>query len=514
MKQENKLFDKLNIFEICIFLTGTILRILRLSSIPAGVYIDEPPISYSAWCIANYGVDRYLVKMPIYFRNWYSGQSPLYTYLLALLYKLGAPSGNVFVIRFPACFLGILIPVIVYLIAREITDYRPAHTFSVLLSSFCPYFFMQGRVGLDCNLLLFCVTLSFLFLIRYIKRKKPYDLVFCGISFGLSLYSYALSYILLAVFLIFFSLYLLWTKKAKIKEILIMALIVALTALPIILFAICVVFNTGEFSFAGFTIAPASQGRMAELSFANFFANAARYMKRSLTYDGHFTLTLKEFSTLYYISIPFAVAGIILSFINFAKSIRKKEFHIDTPFFLLYASNIFVGGLNSDILSYRINSVFLAYLYFTVKALCLFSECFKKISIKKVVFCIVASGYILYAGFFFKFYFCDYSTKYDGFVHSAKDAIDYWQSQNRAGEVYVDYYNLPELVLYEYPISPYEWSEAESVLNITPDIPEEIDPDKGYIVRKSNGAVINKLSDPKYGFGRKEFEYYVLYHPL
>ena len=152
--EEEKGF-KLNPSEMIILAAGLFIRIFSLGTIPSGVYIDEPPISYTAWCIANFGVDRYLRHMPVYFQNWYSGQSPMYTYLLAFLYKLGFPMGNPAVIRIPACIFSILIMMLVLVGVRYLSRDRYVRISALFLAAFAPYFVMQGRIGLDCNLLLF-----------------------------------------------------------------------------------------------------------------------------------------------------------------------------------------------------------------------------------------------------------------------------------------------------------------------------------------------------------------------
>lgn len=72
---------------VLIFLLALFLRAFELTEHPDIVHLDEAGLGYNAWCLAHYGVDRYLNKLPIYPQNFYGGQSPLYTYLVVLLIK-------------------------------------------------------------------------------------------------------------------------------------------------------------------------------------------------------------------------------------------------------------------------------------------------------------------------------------------------------------------------------------------------------------------------------------------
>ena len=72
---------------LLLFLIAVFLRVYRLESLPDVLHIDEAGLGYNAWCLAHYGTDRYLNVRPFYPQNFYGGQSPLYTYLLALLIR-------------------------------------------------------------------------------------------------------------------------------------------------------------------------------------------------------------------------------------------------------------------------------------------------------------------------------------------------------------------------------------------------------------------------------------------
>lgn len=492
-----KSFNKLNIVNFFIAAAGIFLRIFRLASVPIGVYVDEPPLAYNAWCIANYGVDRYLRPYPIYFQNWYSGQSPMYTYLLALLYKLGFKMGDVGVIRIPACVLSIGVMLLAWLISRELTEKKCLHTVTLAFAAFAPYLIMQGRIALDCNLLLFCVALSFLFLIKFCKFGKTKHLVICGICFGLSLYSYALSYILLGLFLVISALYMLWTKKITVKQVVLWALVVIVTGLPIILFAISVVFGIEEYRFLGLTIAPVSSGRMSELSGANFIKNAVLSVWASLSDDGQVALTLPESGTMYHLSIPFVITGMVISLVNCVRSFKKKEFSFGFLFLLLLVCNAIVGGLNQDVFVYRVNSIFVSYAYFFVISVSWIVSKIKKVNVRIVFASVLSVAYLTYTIVFAYYYLEKYNDIYPANLKLVGEEIEYAKKHFPDCDIYTCYLGLPEYILFEYPIDPAEWGQTENVGKIHSDLPDEItDFDKRvYIIPKTNAYDRERLNE-------------------
>ena len=144
---------------------------------------------------------------------------------------------------------------------------------------------MSGRYALDCNLMLCCISCSVLVLLLYLKTGKLHTLLLSGVCFGISLYSYALSYLIIPIFLVLISLYMLYHKKITFPRILLWAVSVCITALPVILFAYTLLFHAEPIHFLGFTISPISGNRMDEISFSSLGANLWNNLKITLTYS-------------------------------------------------------------------------------------------------------------------------------------------------------------------------------------------------------------------------------------
>ena len=90
------------IFILCVF-----MHIYRIGDLPYGIQCDEMGMGYDAWCLANFGTDRYQNAFPVYLINFSGGQSALYAYLCAPLVKIFGFSATVF--RIPAIICSIII---------------------------------------------------------------------------------------------------------------------------------------------------------------------------------------------------------------------------------------------------------------------------------------------------------------------------------------------------------------------------------------------------------------------
>jgi len=148
---------KYTVYFCFILLIAVLTRILFLEDVLQGLHIDEAGMAYDAFCLANYGCDRFLNKWPVYLINYQSGQSALYAYCSALLMKIIGI--NYYAIRLPAAISGIATVICGTLLVRDALG-KKWSLLAMLLLAICPYFIMASRFGFDCNLMLGCTTLS------------------------------------------------------------------------------------------------------------------------------------------------------------------------------------------------------------------------------------------------------------------------------------------------------------------------------------------------------------------
>lgn len=190
---------KLNVFFFALIVLFGITRLWNLAELPYGLHMDEVSMAYSSWTLAEYGVDRYLNSWPVYVPNFFGGQSAMYVYLCAALFKLFGY--HVGLVRLPAVLFSFLNFIFGMLIVRKIfpqNDIIPLVVGGLIV--ICPYFIMAGRFGLDCNLMLGMSTVFLYCFVRAIEGAKIHQYILAGVMGGLVLYTYALSYIALRFF--------------------------------------------------------------------------------------------------------------------------------------------------------------------------------------------------------------------------------------------------------------------------------------------------------------------------
>ena len=147
-----------------------VLRLYKLDEVFAGLHVDEAGIQYDAYCIANYHVDRYLNSFPVYMINYGGGQSALYTYLVAILYKLTGTS-SVFLLRLPIVCSNYLLCLCTALLFRHYKGKAAGWT-AFLIMMFMPYMMMQSRFALDCNLFVAALSITTLCLVKAADQNR------------------------------------------------------------------------------------------------------------------------------------------------------------------------------------------------------------------------------------------------------------------------------------------------------------------------------------------------------
>ncbi len=228
--RENMLYTAGFILVACL---AAFLHFYKLAEIPYGIHVDEAAIGYDALSLARYGVTRDLASFPVYLRNYGGGQNALYAYLAAGFISLFGPS--LFVLRLPAVLFSLITILCGTLIIKERFGKKTALMGAALLT-IMPYFIMHARFGLESLLLLGGVTASLYLLLRALRTGKAAWFAAAGACFGLSLYAYALGYFILPLFFLLTLPYLLYIKRIRLRQILVMGAALLLVAWPLIVF--------------------------------------------------------------------------------------------------------------------------------------------------------------------------------------------------------------------------------------------------------------------------------------
>lgn len=510
------------------------IHCFMIGDIPYGINVDEMGMGYDAWCLSKFGTDRYLNSFPVYLINFSGGQSALYAYLCApFVYLFGISAA---VLRIPAVIFSFITLFFVVKIAEYIWDDKKIHFLSAFIYMVSPVFLMLSRIGLDCNLMIGMSAAFIYFILRAIEKEKMGDFFVAGIFGGLLLYSYVISHMLLPVFLLLLVGYLLYIRKIKLKQIIIMAIPSFVLAIPLMLMHFINIFGLEEMKIGIFTIPKLYRYRSDDLSWKCVGKNLIGFFKTTLMYDNVRFNSIKKFGNMYFFSIPFILIGMIHGIAQLVNALKKKRWEPYVVVVLWMISAYLTGVLISTSEGsgpnvYQVNSTFLMYLFFIVDGICILCRYANKFSITltKVGLgtCIVI--YVLMFVFFVKYYFCEYTKDtylIDLFNFQFDDVLAYMENELPEGvaerttyigdgnQTYVYYLCSTMTSPYEYNVltddEPYTlWLWTQSYQNYRFNFPEEIDPIGNYIVPETSTRYIQMYE--QYGFTKEHIGTHYLF---
>lgn len=422
-----KLFSWTNLAIITIAGLAIFTRFYKLTTLPVGLNLDEAATAYDAYSLAYWRVNRQMMHLPVYLPNFGGGQSALYSYLDAVCIRLFGL--NTFVIRLPAALISILLILIGALIIKDTLGKKPA-LFGAFLLTIFPYFICQGRFGWDCNLLLGFFTLSFYLLTLAVRRKKWFYWTLAGLSFGLTLYCYALGWIVLPVFLLLTVIYLFCLKKINWRQLVAFAIPLFILALPLITFVIINVCDLDAVFSRFFYIPKLNILRTDEFSQGDMMLRFID-LPKSLLYVSS-PENFESFMvgwTLYAWSIPFLIFGVIQVIKKSFLSWKKREFATEPLICFWLIGGLVLAAVLGTVL-HNHNSLFFPLAFCIVYGFVWFAQLIKK-SWRPVYWSIViilASA--SFVNFFYQYFvvFADsgYRVHFDDTPETALTALSEW----------------------------------------------------------------------------------------
>ncbi len=487
---------------ILLFVIILFTSFYNLDSTPGGIHIDEAGMAYDAYSLSTEGVDRYLNQYPVYFINFGGGQSVMMGYLVSFL--LNIFEFSLFLIRTPGVILKIVLMVCGFLFLKD----KKQKVLFLFLLAINPYFIMQSRFGLDCNMMVGFLTISSFLLHNSITKNK--SLILPGIFFGLTLYTYALSFITVPLYLMMICGYLLYIKKVSFKKIVGFGIPIFLLAIPLVLM---ILVNSGFIPEINWfiTIPEMTSYRGSEISLNNVFINL--YMLLSiisfdnvwvfgdlLTYNASY-----EFGTIYYMAIPFFMIGIYECFKIAKAKIINKEYDLNILIFIWFLSSLICQLLIVQPNINKGNAIMFPVVYFV------FIGVYKIFKLRKQLIVPIISLFIINFILFGIFFFNSFTTRtndYDLFYTDFNEALEYSLTLNEE-LFYVEGRAIYSNLLLK--TNPYDYSE-EVVKGITTTHIYNtgvVDLSAGYIVTKGNE--INEILK-QYNYSTKEFGHYIVYY--
>lgn len=482
---------------IIILTIGILVRVVEIGNIPKGLHIDEAGMAYDSYCIAKYGTDRYGEEHPLYFTNFGQGQSALCTYITSIF--VGIFGINTWAIRLPIATISILAMITMYFLVKKFKNTKMAIIF-LFLMAINPWHIMQARWGLDCNLLSSFLVFS---IFAFSKAKSPLGYIGAGIVIGITLYTYALSYIIIPIFLAMTLVYLLYLKKITWKNIIFLGIPIFIFALPLIYMILLNNHIVPKINIPFFSIPELPMYRIGEISIKNIKENL--YLPIILFFGDNMIYNVPDgFGTLYYISIPFTIIGLLESIINVCKNIKEKKFNFDCIMLFQFIASVICMLIIIEPKVNKANAIFIPMIYFTMIGIVYFSKEFPKL------LWLLVALYIIHFIIFEVYYFYEFKNNIDStyntyFDDSIEEITDYINKQDK----YKDKKVHMELRTHNssyYKKEPYIYTLISNKMK-----PEEF---KNSIRRNSG----NKLSsyDKYYFYNIQEYNYdtvYVLKYP-
>jgi len=392
---------------ILILILGILVKCYKFGIIMDQTQSDEMGSGYDAWCLLNYGVDRYGYSWPVYFINYGGGQNALYTYVCVLTIKLLGYSR--FAIRLPALLFSIIAGVFGVLLAGEVMpggekEKYSARILMAFLYAVSPYTYMASRFALESNLMFSCGMVFLYFMVKAFKDRKNLFYFLAGLFAGLTLYTYAIAYIVLPVMLLMSIIYMIRQKRVSVLNVAAFVLPFAVLATPLILVQYVNYFDLEPMRLGIFTITKFREYRAGEIGFDNFFLGIYQGFKSVLWYDGIDYNTNKYFFTFYPMSLPFFFYGMYVLAVRSYRAFRENCIETE-PFMLFWLiGEILAAGLMTEPNTNRMNGMIISVMYLTVIGMI---EIIKKIREhrRKAFTAVLYASYVLYFVVFLYAYF-------------------------------------------------------------------------------------------------------------
>jgi 4-amino-4-deoxy-L-arabinose transferase-like glycosyltransferase len=511
MNKRNKLFL------VLIFLVSFLIRIYKVGEYPTLLW-DEAAIGYNAYSIIETGKDEYGTTLPLIFKSFGDYKPGLYIYLAIPFIKLFGL--NQLAVRLPSVILGSLLPILIYLLIKEIN--AKAHKTALiasLVAAFNPYSIHFSRGAWETNILTFELVLASYLFYKFVNSKFKKYLFFSAVMFGLTLFTYQAGK-MISLFLII--ILLIVNKQIITKNNL---KVLALNfVLPLFVFSIPIIYglffsdNANRLKVVSLFSYPRSNeetniiiNESSQLDY-NIFHNHLVFFKRNflVRYFNHFSPKFLAFEgdwqsprhsapyigVLLYPSLLFLIIGIISSFR------RKKIDSLNLFFFLwLLVAPILAALTRDSVQAVRSMSFSIPLIYFVSLGIYSSVNFYKSVYLKIFIIASYLISFIYYGDLYLNHMV---KKSPDDFLYGYQQSMDYLiKNQNKYKQIYMsDYYGqayIYYLFYSKYPPQKYQ-QQAKLI--------ESESGDTGRIEKIDN----IKFTTPEYNVIKKESDILAIFN--
>lgn len=317
-----------------IILSGAVLRLAALGSVPGGMHQDEAFTAWNAFALFHEGMDSAGNHFPVYVADWGDGQSALAAWLTMPLLVFSGGHITPLLGRIPQAVVAIFTLWAVYCLMKRLFG-SGAGIWSLFLLAICPWHIMMSRWGLDANFAPGFLIFGLYFFIRGLEQEK--FLLAAGLFYGLSLYCYAVIWPIVPIMLALQIIYGLCHKKLRInKWSLLSCLLLFVMALPLIMFVLINSLDLPEISLFFITIPRMGGFRGSEIAWS--IPEMLLNLRNSLSLlwrqnTGNPYDFLLPWGLFYDIGRFFIVIGVVTLLKNLILKFRSKSF---APEFFLF----------------------------------------------------------------------------------------------------------------------------------------------------------------------------------
>lgn len=327
-------------------------RFVLLGAVPAGTNQDEAMAAYNAYGLITHGIDARGYRFPVYFLAWGSGMNAGYSYLSIPFLKLFGY--NMFAYRLPQAIVSFGSVVAVYVMCRRLFTERAALLAAFLLA-INPWSIIAARYALESNLVpgMFVIGLCFFVL----SFDKPRHILGAALFWGLTLYAYAQSWLMLPIFLTL-AVICYFRELRRNRYALAAAGLLFVMAFPLLLF---VAINLGwmpEIRTDWISIPKLDVFRSGELASGTWQQSLKTLIEFLLKQNlGDVRDVDETLGAYYYVTIPFYLFGIGYHAAAFVRSLRRKTAGERRDFLLLFwfVAAFIVAAMNQTVEIVHIN---------------------------------------------------------------------------------------------------------------------------------------------------------------
>ena len=411
-----------------ILAAGLFARLWLFGSVPGDINQDEAFAGYEAYSLLRYGTDSAGYSFPVYLTAWGSGMNALETYLMIPFIALFGL--ETWVIRLPQLLTGAASLWVVYLTVRRLRDERCA-LWAMFLLAICPWHVLLSRWGLESNLAPGFLLFGLYFFLRGLEDSRFFPL--SALMYGLSLYAYATIWPFVPLLLLLQLAY--CARHGRLRggglHLALSALILALLALPLLLFLAVNFGLIDEIRLPFLSVPKLLYMRAGEISFKNIPANLKNLFKILFTQsDGLSWNCAGVFGLIYPLSLPFTLLGLVRCVRERISAGRERRFSMTALLLIQLLAGLLLGALISVNVN-RVNIIFIPLVILTAVGVRRAGELAGKRLLPAA-----AAAYALFFICFELYYFTDYREAIQrDFSYGLEAAVD--AVSERGGSVYL-----------------------------------------------------------------------------